>query len=274
LVGGGRGRTSIEDALKTFHEATHASFLKDAQEQRTVPKLAKWHYQLSYAIDRADHQELDPSQLPDALRQVNSEVRDLVRTGWSMMHIFDRPGAAPFFNSDEAIGQGDKDFLECALLRDPEPRVPDADMWRVTSSGMTTLIRAYWEDHPELNAARRGTPGTWFSPNALACSLAEFVRHARGFAERFDAPTTVSFRCEWYGLEGRQVGDPFAPWSPHPPAQTGHRIVTGTWPVSTLASDWPKIVSALGAPLARMFEVASVFVPQWIVGEAPKWLRM
>jgi hypothetical protein len=274
LVGTRGEVTSIEDALKTFHEATHVAFLKDAQQQETFPELAMRHFQLSYAIDRADRQELNPSQLPDALRQVNSEVRDLVRTGWSMMHIFDRPGIAPFFNSDDAIGQGDKEFLECALLRDPEPRVPEADMWRVTPTGMTTLIRTYWEDDLELNAAHRRRPGTRFSPNMLALLLAEFVRHARGYAERFDAPTTGSFRCEWHGLEGRQVDDPFGLWSPHPPAPTGHRIKIGTWPVTTLTSDWPKIVADLGSPLARMFDVSKVFTPEWIAGESPKWLRI
>jgi hypothetical protein len=274
LIGSGSGGSSIEETLNQFHEATHTAFLKDAQRKTTLPELAKWHYQLSYAIDRADRQELDLNYLPNALRQVNSEVRDLVRTGWSMMHVFDRPDIAPYFNSDAATGQGDKEFLECALLRDPEPRVNAADMWRVTPSGMTTLIRTYWEDDLELNAANRRKPGTWFSPNMLALSLAEFIRHARGYAERFESPTTVSFRCEWRGLEGRHVDDPFGPWSRHPPASTGHRIKSGTWPVTTLTSDWPGIVANLGAPVARMFDVGNVFTSQWITGECPKWLRI
>lgn len=264
---------SIEERLKTWHDAAHQAFLKDIVEYSAPSELAKWHYQFSYAIGRSDDQQLDPAQLREMLRQVNGEVRDLVRTGWSMFYIFNRAGIEPFFNVDPASGQGEQDFLECDLLRDTETGSHDSDMWRVAPNGLLTLVRSYWEDHPEINKTRRTAPGTWFSPNTLVCSLAEIVRHARSFAERFDAPITVSFRCEWHGLSSRHLADIEGLWRDRGAVSGDHRTASGTWPVSTLASDWPKIVADLSAPVARLFGVESVVTPEWVRSEAPKWIR-
>jgi hypothetical protein len=262
----------LDQALRTFHEATHAEFLADVKK-RGLNDLASRHFQLSYAIDRADAQELEPHDLKEIVRQINEEARDLVNTSFSMIRIVDRSSTSSFYNSDAKTGQGERDFLECRLPDNTAPGgAVDASMWRVTPTGMVTLIRGYVEDHPDLNNGKNWRPGTWLSPNLLAPALAEFVRHARAFAERFAASTSVSFRCEWHGLEGRMVADPYSDWSVHPAARMGQRTATGSWPVTALASEWPKIVAHLGAPLARTFDITNVFTPQWILGQAPKWL--
>lgn len=179
------------DALKQWHDAAHTRFLKTVSDDGSRPNLAKWHWQLSYSIDGPSSQHLEPDQLIQTLREVNREVTDLVQTGWSMFHIFTRPDLQPFFETDLASGQGERDFLECSVLAGSE--TGGADLWRVSADGKATLIRDYWEDEPIRSSE---TAGTLFSPNMLATSLAEFVRHGRGVAERFDSPSTVSFRCE------------------------------------------------------------------------------
>lgn len=272
-----RGSSSLPsapmDALKVWHEAAHAVFLKDIIEQKAPSELTKWHCQFSYAIERDNGQQLDPKQLLEILRQVNGEVNEFVRTGWSMFHVFSRAERAPFFNTDPASGQGEQDFLECALLRDSKPFLHGADTWRVSPDGKVTLIREYWEDVHYADERQGLVPGTLFSPNLMVRSLAEFVFHARGLSARFDSPTTVSFRCEWHGLAGRRIFDPAAIWMDHPVARSDHRVVSGSWPVSTLSNNWAEVVANLSAPVARLFTVEHVLTPDWIRGQAPRWQR-
>jgi hypothetical protein len=268
LRGAHKGPDALADALRLWHDAAHAAFLKAVEKENTRPLLAKSHYHLTYAIQRSDDQYADANRLLEILHQVNSEVNDLVHTGLSMFYIYTKPGLAPSFETDAASGQGEHDFLECRLLRES-----DAEMWRVAADGKATLMREYWEDGTDFSGMRRAKPGALFSPNTMAESLAEFIRHARGFAERFDLPTTVSFRCEWHGLAGRIAYDPNARWMSGLPAHADHRVASGTWPVSALAETWPEIVAELGGPVARLFGLETAFTPQWVLGEAPKWRR-
>ncbi len=274
LRGGSSAPPDLTDALKTWHDAAHAVFLKDVTEAKEPPpELGKAHWQLSYAIERSDRREVDPNELIDVLRRVNAEVRDLVRTGWSMFYVFTRPEIAPFFHTDIASGQGEKDFLECALVRDPEPKTDGFDMWRVAADGKATLIREYWEDQPAWNKQFNRTPGTWLSPNLMMRSLAEFVRHARGLAERFDTATAVAFRCEWHGLSGRYVYNPDSHWFDARSSRSDHRVATGTWPVSMLTTGWPRIVAELCGPVARLFGIERTLTEEVIVQAAPHWSR-
>jgi hypothetical protein len=271
-----RGQTApasgVVDRLKIWHESARTAFLRGVEERKAPPEVTKCHFQFSYLID-AGGQQLDRNQLPTILRQVNAEVRDLVHTGWSMFHVFDRRDIAPVFAVDTASGEGDEDFLEC-FVPTAIPGFNLTDMWRVSADGKGTLFRNYWEDAPALNAQHGLKPGTWFSPNIMVQELAEFVRHARGMAERFDAPTAVSFRCEWCGLAGRQVHDVSALWFEGHAADSGdRRIGYGTWPLSALLNHWPEIVSALAAQVARLFGISHVLTPAWVQGQAPTWRR-
>jgi hypothetical protein len=261
------------EELRAWHEAAHEMFVRSVEKFKAPAELARRNVQLSYLIERDDGQRLDPEELPGILLQVNAAVHDLVHTGWSMFYVFSKPGVAPTFTVDPAVDGGEDDFLESSKLVDISSRGFGADTWRVASDGKATLIRDYWED--DVNAVPRTgmLPGSWFSPNIMAEFLAEFVRHARGFAERFNAPTNVVFRCEWRGLAGRRVFDPNVFWREGRTATADSRFVTATFPVGALTNNWPDIVARLGGPVARLFGIGQTFSPQWIVGQAPKWRR-
>lgn len=274
LRGAAAPTAATTDQLKTWHDAAHDVFLKDITEYKARAELAKWHCQFSYAIERSDGQRLRHEQLPQILREVNAEVRDLVQTGWSMFHLFSRQDIKPFFDTDPASGQGDEDFFETAMLRatDSSPfGHMGIDMWRVSTDGKATIIREYWEDHDWPGVP----PGRCFSPNMMVRSLAEVIRHARGLAERFAAPTAVSIRCEWYGLAGRIAYDPRSPWmrDDGDKIRSDHRVAAGTWPIGTFTTGWAEVVAQLAAPVARALGLIDVITPQWILGQAPTWLR-
>ena len=264
------------DALKRFHDAAHAAFLGlVAAAPNAPPNLGLWHWQLSYAIERADGQNLAPNRLNQILREVNAEVTDTVRTGWSMLHIFDRPEIAPYFVTDPASGMGEQDFLECALLRaaDDNAAAIGQDFWRVSPNGMVSLVRDYWEDSQEWTRHHGLARGTLFDPNRMVRALAEIIRHARGLSERFDAPTDVTFRIEWHGLLNRRLHNLHAYWRDRGAARSDQRAITGTWSVDALAADSPQIVATLSAVVARVFDIEEVITPDWVQGTAPTWLR-
>ena len=275
LLGTNRIQTLAPDALKRWHDAAHAAFMKDVAERKAGEQLAQSHWQLSYSIERSDEQHLAPQTLPNALREINSEVRDLVKTGWSMFYIFNVPEIRPSWRTDEASGFGERDFLECALLKDTRDREtpPSPDMWRVSPDGKAILIRDYSEDGLDWNRSLGWKSGTWFSPNLLVRAVAGFVRHARGMAERFDSPTTVTFRVEWHGLNGRIIRDPFAVWRSNWTAPDDHRVAIGSWPLTRLTAAWPEIVAELVSPVMRLFTTEFVLSADWVRGQAPKWLR-
>jgi terminase small subunit-like protein len=263
-------------ALEQWHSAAHDSFMSEAAAfSDRSPPLSSNHWEFSYSILDSRGQELDVNNLRRVLTEVNNEVEDLVRTGWSMFHYFRGGPTQPYFNTDPKSGLGDKDFLECSLLRDLQLRSLGADFWRVSADGKASLVRDYWEDAPEFASALNIAPGRVFSPNMLVQSLAEFVRHARGFAERFSEATAVFFRCEWWGLSTRIVGDPTALWRVGPSRQsrTDHRVASGSWPVGSLTSNLTEIVASLGSPVARAVDFGHVFTPQWVEGQRGRWLH-
>lgn len=263
-----------QEGLKKFHEAAHVAFMKEASEKPEGQRFANSHWQLSYQVERSDKQQLLPHTLLQTLREINSEVHELVRSGWSMFYLFDRPEIRPNWRIDEAAGIGERDFLECAHLRDPrKDGFRFADLWRVATDGKATLIRDYWEDGLDWNNHLGWPSGTWLSPNLLAKALAELVRHARGMTERFDNPTSVSFRIEWHGLNGRMIRDPEGLWMANWRAGDDHRVSVGSWPVTSLTNAWPEIVAALAAPLMRSFTTEFNMSPSWVQGQAPRWLR-
>ena len=127
----------------------------------------------------------------------------------------------------------------------------------VSPGGLATIIRAYQEDRlREWNATNGVVPETWFWPWWMAREIAEAIRHARAFAERFEAPETVSFRAEWHGLEGRILKDPNQPWAERGEgaAREDSRVVARTVPVAELAEGWPKLTAEMLSPVLRMFD--------------------
>jgi hypothetical protein len=187
--------------------------------------------------------------------------------------VFDTLELGPFFQTDPESGLGDADFLECALMRDARPGWPAVsmpDFWRVSPDGKATLIRNYWEDIPDPHG--RMAPGSYFSPNMLVRSLAEFIRHARGLSERFNTPTTVTFRIEWQGLQGRVLHDPWSAWIRPWTARANRHLAARSWPVAMLGNAWPEIVADLAAPAMRLFTTDFVASADWVRAQASRWL--
>jgi len=264
---------TADEILRKWHDAAYAKYVRNVETFKAPSELVQRNSQFSYLIQTQDGQRLDPNQLREALMRVNVEVYDLVHTGWSMFYVFTVPEVAASFSVDPAVDEGSQDFLECSLLVDVSKRGFGADTWRVAPDGRATLIRDYWEDEGFIAATTGMKPGSWFSPNIMARSLAEFVRHARGFAEKFDAPTNVTFRCEWRGLAGRTIFDPNVLWRTGQKAKADSRAVIATFPIAALSTSWRDIVVELGNPIARLFGIGEIFTPDWIAGQERGWLR-
>jgi hypothetical protein len=270
LRGSGPASPAISDALKQWHDAAHLAFLKDVGTQPTRADLGKWNWQVSYAIERGDGQILNVGSLLEILRQVHREVFDTVNSGWNMIDPQGVVDVRPSFQTDENSGLGDMDFLEFSALRSAQG-VSIADLWRASPDGNVTTIRHYWEDTFVPNGM---APGTFLSPNWMTRSLAEIVRHARAFTERFENPIAVSFRCEWHGLHGRILHSPNALWSMRrTPSASDHRVSTDTFPVTMLGNSLPEIVAKLIAPLMRSFTTDQLIGPKWVRGQSNTWLR-
>ena len=264
---------SRADELRAWHDAAHAAYLKDIARHSVPAKLATSHWQLSYAIE-ANGETLPLGQLRRALEEVNNEVHDLIQTGWSMFHIFDSEDVAARFRTDPATGDDEAEFLECSFVRADGGSMSAFDMWRVSPDGKATLLRDYWEDHLWSGpGAKPIPPDDIFDPNLCARSLAELVRHARGLTERFTGATEVSFRCEWFGLAGRQLGSRTGRWTPRK-AGDGHRVVSGSWPVAALANEWPDIVATLIGPVARNFQIDGLMTAEWMARQSGPWHRL
>ena len=261
------------DELKLWHEAARAAFLRDLNAAEEYPQVyEKAHVQLSYCIVTGEGERLQGTELMDSLRQVNNEVRDLVRTGWSMFYIFDRAGIQPVWVVDTTSGEGEQDFLECSMLRDPILDWTGCDLWRVTTAGKATLVREYWEDDADWCKSRGVEPGIGFDPNLMLRSVAELVRHARGLAGRFGAATDIEFRCEWHGLAGRVLrSERGGYWSPRQSPIDARRVATASSPVASLGPNWPIVVSQLASPVARLFGIEQFATPGAILQRSKTW---
>lgn len=117
LRGGGPASEATSDSLRRWHDAAHAVFLKDAENNSTHPNVAKWHWQGSYAIELSDRQILDIGLLPEVLRQIHHEVYDTVNSGWNMIDPQGVVDLRPVFTVDPDSGLGESDFLEFSALR-------------------------------------------------------------------------------------------------------------------------------------------------------------
>jgi hypothetical protein len=278
LRGGGGSLVEKPDELKAWHDSARSAFLKAAAGHKSAVARAKHHFQFSYGIDRGNSQLLPAAQLAEILRQVNSEVHKRVPSnGLSMFRASARTqDTQPVFVQDVSTGQGENEFLESNLFRDPNytPAEGADDLWRVSTDGKATLIRSYREDRPEFNKDGR-EPTTWLSPNVMVRLLTEFLCHARMMAERFDLPMTVHFRCEWHGLAGRHFDHPGRDWPEYRKArggeQSNHRVITRSWPIGTLISGWDEIGRELIGPLMRVFAPDLEISCEWIKREVPNW---
>ena len=194
------------DALRLWHEAAHKRFLEVVDYHQDKELLKRAHYQFSYKIDVAGGEELSMADLVDELRTMNGQVMQFINSGWSMFAVMGVMELMPRSITDPNLGENE--FVECDFLSVPDRQFTLPDLWRVSADDMATIIRAYHEDrlhHWQLDS--RVEPGTWLMRRVMAREIAEMIHHARAFAQRFEAPETVSFRAEWFGLRGRTLRD-------------------------------------------------------------------
>ena len=251
----GRPVAEPDDPLRRWHDAGHRKFLELADSDDEAEQLKCAHYQFSYRIGGVDGQRLAMTGLADELRRMGYEVMQVVRSGWPMFHIFDVMELLPRSMTDQ--GLDDEEFLEGNAMNTDGSGLGLSDLWRVSPDGLATVVRAYQEDRlHEWNAKNGVAPGTWFWPWWMAREIAEAIHHARAFAERFEAPETVSFRAEWHGLQGRILKDPNQPWAERSggSAREDSRVVARTVPVAELAEGWPKLTADMLSPVMRMFD--------------------
>jgi Putative DNA-binding domain len=256
---------SAPEPLKRWHDAARRRFLTlvDKTPPQWPTSLVANHFALSYMINCSTPERLQASSMIEALQSANAQTRQLVSTGWSMFYPFNRAEIAPYFVTDEASGQGEGDILEASLLGAELLEGTLPDFWRVSVDGKASLLRAYREDR--VRQQQFGlAPGERFSPFLLVREIAELCRHARAMAERFPSVTSVAFRCEWFGLKGRQIADSDADISKQRIARTEKRSFSNVWPIADLSARWPVIVSEVSSAVTRLFDAELEMTPEWI----------
>ena len=269
---GRRTAPALQDRLADWHLAARRAFLALVPRSPAAPLLASRHYALSYALELLHPQTLDHAQLPEHLRRCAFEAQAQFPPGLRMFEPPYRLAARPRFVADPSTGDDDTDFLETAWLR-AYPPTENADLWRVSPKGFATVVKPYEEDRAEVNAALGTQPGTWLNPDLLARELAELVCHARSFARFFAGARRAVFRCDWWGLAGRELFDPEGRWAQSGAALGDHRAAALDVPIASLMQAWPEAVARLMAPVLRALEPDLVLDADWVRAQAPRWRR-
>jgi hypothetical protein len=245
--------------FRTWHEAMRTRFVKElARHPHAWPvSLAANHFQLSYRIvERGGQSVLDSTDLLEAIRTANERVRSVVWTGWSMFYIFTRSEIAPQRLIDRGTGE-EVEAIETRLINETNLEATLPDFWRITADGRVTLMRAYREDrstNPPL-AARGLKPGNWLAPRELVRDVFELASHAREFSKAFSHAAAVEFRCSWFGLRARRIGDfnPGVDWGPRT-CHTEERTTFAIPSIEEFAADPESVAVELYAPVLRLFD--------------------
>jgi hypothetical protein len=267
------GRSPAPDTaqrLQTWHHAARAAFQALVPRSPVAERLARCHYALSYAFELVRPEMLEHAQLPERLRRTVFEVQTHFRSGWNMFDPPYRRGVQARFVLDPASGDNDVDFLEAAWLRARNPG-ETADFWRVSPRGLATIVRPYAEDQSQPDSLPPVRPGTYLSPDVLTQDVAELACHARTFARLFAGVRRVAFRCEWWGLAGRELFDPDGRWPHLGPALSDRCVATAQVPLARLTHAWPEVVAQLIAPPLRVVEPDMRLDADWVRRQAPRW---
>jgi hypothetical protein len=271
-IEGRRHAPLLAERLAAWHAAAHAAFLEQVPLSPVAQHLRRRHYALSYGFELTGQEMLDHAQLPELLRRAVFELQPMFR---GMLIMFDPPyrrAVRPRFAVDDATGDGETDFLEVAWLRD-RPPTETADFWRLSPRGFATIVRDYAEDRAAGNRELGMQPGTWFSPNVLAQEIAALICHARALIRFFAGVRRVYFRCEWWGLAGRELFDPHTSWAHRSQAADDHRLVTLQTSAASLAQAWPDAVAQIMAPVLRAFEPDLALGSDWVRAQASRWQK-
>ena len=258
-------------SLQSWHSNAQARFEALLMDRYHVHVLVPRSFRaLSFAINTAHGSELMPQNLLQIVRSLPNGMRGTFLNP-ALFHAYTRPELAPYYTADVTDAAG-SEILESAVFSDAA--IPDTiDFWRIAPNGFASHFRPYNEDRAELRKVR--SEGRWFWPYQLVRELHELVLHAWLFAERFEFVRSVEFRCEWWGLQGREIADaePGVHWTRGKIAKEDHRITRGEWGIDELRQP-PAIVSALAGPVLRLFDPALDCSADWVGQQAARFKRL
>lgn len=260
------------DILGRWHDAAKVRYedlLKEHDPPWLVP-LGRNHYTLSYVIRGTAMAGLSMADLLSAARRTNTNVRDVVWTGWSMFYPFTRREIEPYTFHDPQL---EEDVLETNLMVDRILDTTLPDFWRLAPSGKAALSRAYREDRSVREGEER-KPGAIFSPTQLAQELTELVMHAHGLAQQFPGAEVIAFRMEWVGLKDRLIWDQEADKSIERKSRSDRRVVSFEAPVSDLPARWPDLVAQAATQVVRLFDPSLELDADWVRRVSPKFRRL
>ena len=243
------------ELLKRWHDAAHRKFLEIVGDDPGASLLRRANYQLSYRIGLASGEQLEMGGLVDELRKIGNDVRQFVNSGLPMFEIAYSGDFMPHSTFDPHFGEDE--FLESDPMSADGRHLMSWDFWRVSPGGMAMIVRAYQEDRFHAWSSTVGSaPGTWFWLRWMAREIAEIIRHALAFAERFETPETLSIRAEWLGLRDRRLKDPEDPlvWMRSGIARDDRRVFAKTVPIAGLAEGWPALTAEMLSPVRRLFD--------------------
>jgi hypothetical protein len=250
-------------SLEAWHNAAAVAFRNQVKSKghKWPAPLDENYYQLSYEFILGTVERHAARGLISILERANSEMRDLVWTGWSMFYPFSRSPIAPHYVHVRYPGQGStEEVLEANLLGETSLTSTLPDFWRVSEDGKATIVRAYREDRTSYPHP----PGQTLSLFMAARELAEIVRHARAMAPIYNSLRSVRFRCEWHGLQGRELRDGESDPSIVRKARTDRVLSVTECKPEDLTNAWPEVVSELLARLARAFDPKLDPGPDWV----------
>lgn len=245
------------ERLDSWDERTNQRFIGLVSEPPSIDwrvPLIENSYRLSYTIVRDPNESIPPRDLVKVLKDVNRELQDTVRTGWSMFYPFDGDHLRPALMAENSDGSGDE-VLEANLLGDGSFDISLPDYWRVSSDGRASIVRAYREDRTRSELDTGRTAGTWLSPETVVRETTEFLTHAKLLARNFASATSVQFKVTWSGLRRRHIEefDRSVYWRESYFARENRRVVRGEWTPTQLAGMWDVAVADLSCPVLRLF---------------------
>ena len=252
-----------QPTLEDWHERAMARFLGVVSDRKLSDQIRHGKMARSYSIINHNGESLNPTSMINILRSAYSDVGNTI-SNHHAFYIYTRPELQPYFTYDGNLERSKmSEILECAVT---PPVASSLELWRASPAGLVADVRTLDEDDERFSQLGL-RPGKWFCPFFLTRNLAELVLHAHLFSRRFPVTEAVEFRCEWSGMQERELADPdstFGHWERGHIARADHRVTIAQSQANDLGRTWPEVVSALGGPVMRLFDPAFDYSPDWV----------
>jgi hypothetical protein len=265
-----QGRASLQswhgDAQSRFEE-----LLLTRGGTSAAALMPRSFHAFSFGISTTDGTEFKPQDLLQIVRSLPAGMRGVFNNP-NLFHAYTRPELAPYFAAD---AENNREILESAVFPDVATLNETVEFWRISPTGFASHIRTYNEDREELRQQVRKDGGKWFWPYQMIRELHELVIHAYLLAERLKSTESVEFLCEWWGLRDREIADaePGIHWTEGKIAREDHRVTRGEWAIDDLRRT-PDIVSALAAPVLRLFDPSFDCSAEWAGEQTTRFKRL